>query len=114
MKHVRPRLNQARTLILSQLGSAIIGLLAYTAFGPGYVSAGLAMVLAIVAMVVLDVVHTPAVSTALSFGLRAGDADNLALFSFALAITVALLGLQKLMVWFLTRWSRTEQRRSTS
>jgi hypothetical protein len=64
------------------------------------------MVLAFVAMVVLDVVHPPAVSTALSFGLKADDADNLALFSLALAITVALLGLQKLMIWLVTPWSK--------
>lgn len=96
--------NQARTLVLSQLGSALIGLCAFLALGPGYLSAGSAMVVAIVAMVVFDVVHPPAVATALSFGLKAGDADNIVLFSLALAITVALLGLQKLTMWLVSRW----------
>jgi len=96
--------NAARTLVLAQLGSALIGLLAFMALGPGYASAGSAMVVAIVAMVVFDVVHPPAVATALSFGLKAGDAGNIALFCLALAITVALLGLQKLTLWLVSRW----------
>jgi len=98
-------MNQVRTLVFSQIGSAIIGMLASTWLGPGYISAGSAMVLAIVAMVVFDAVHPPAVSTALSFGLKAGDADNLGLFTLALAITVALLSLQKLTLWLVTRWA---------
>lgn len=95
--------NQARTLVFSQMGAAMIGLLAYLVLGPGYASAGLAMVAAIVLMIVLDAVHPPAVSTALSFGLRAGDASNLALFCLALAITVLLLGLQRLTQYLVLR-----------
>jgi CBS-domain-containing membrane protein len=91
-------------LILSQVGGACIGMAAAVALGPGYVSAGSAMVLAIVAMIVLDAVHPPAVATTLGFGLKAGDATNLALFLLALAITVALLGLQRLSLWMVKRW----------
>ena len=96
--------NKARTLIASQVGGACIGMAAAVALGPGYASAGSAMVLAIVAMIVLDVVHPPAVATTLAFGLKAGDATNLALFLLALAITVALLGLQRLSFWLVGRW----------
>lgn len=95
--------NQARTLILAQMGAALIGMLAYIALGPGYTSAGLAMVAAIVLMIVFDAVHPPAVATALSFGLRAGDASNLALFGLALGITVVLLGLQRLTQYLVMR-----------
>jgi len=95
--------NQARTLILAQMGAALIGMLAYLALGPGYLSAGMAMIAAIVLMIVLDTVHPPAVATALSFGLRAGDASNLALFGLALGITVVLLGLQRLMQYLVLR-----------
>ncbi|MGJ7917066.1 HPP family protein [Massilia sp. LXY-6] len=98
--------NQTRTLILAQLGSAVIGMLAFLALGPGYVSAGVAMVAAIVAMVVFDVVHPPSIATALSFGLKAGDAGNLVLFCLALAITVVLIGLQKLSMWMIGRWAK--------
>jgi CBS-domain-containing membrane protein len=97
------RVNAARTLILSQLGAALIGVAAFTVLGPGYAAAGGAMVLAIFLMIVFDVVHPPAVSTALSFGLRTGDAGNLSLFCLSLGITVLLLGLQKLSVWLAAR-----------
>ncbi|MFN3790038.1 HPP family protein [Massilia sp.] len=95
--------NQARTLVLAQMGAALIGMLAYLVLGPGYLSAGAAMIAAIVLMIVLDVVHPPAVATALSFGLRAGDASNLALFGLALGITVVLLGLQRLTQYLVLR-----------
>ncbi|MFC0253694.1 HPP family protein [Massilia consociata] len=95
--------NQARTLVLAQLGAALIGMLTFLAFGPGYASAGVAMVSAIVLMIVLDAVHPPAVATALSFGLKAGDASNLVLFCLALGITVVLLGLQRLTQYLLVR-----------
>lgn len=72
-----------------------IGPRRFQALGPGYASAGVAMVLTIVAMAVFDVVHPPSIATALSFGLKAGDADNL-----------ALIGLQKLSMWMIGRWTR--------
>lgn len=98
--------NQARTLVLAQLGAAVIGLASFSVLGPGYLSAGAAMVLAIIGMIVLDAVHPPAVATALGFGLRAGDASNLVLFCLALGITVALLGLQRLTLWIVVRSRR--------
>lgn len=100
--------NQARTLLLSQLGAASIGMLSFLILGPGYVSAGTAMVLAIVAMILCDAVHPPAVATALSFGLKAGDTSNLALFCLALGITAVLLGLQKLTLWLVVRAARSD------
>lgn len=105
--------NQARTLVLAQLGAAVIGLLSYLALGPGYASAGVAMIAAIVMMIVFDAVHPPAVATALSFGLRAGDASNLLLFCLALAVTVVLLGLQRLTQYLVLRslGGRREQER---
>ena len=104
--------NQARTLLLSQLGAAGIGMLSILVLGPGYVSAGTAMVLAIVAMILCDAVHPPAVATALSFGLKAGDTSNLALFCLALGITVVLLGLQKLTLWLVLRAARQDHART--
>ena len=101
--------NQARTLVLSQMGAALIGLIAYLALGPGYASAGVAMIAAIVLMIVLDAVHPPAVATALSFGLRAGDASNLLLFGLALGITIVLLGLQRLTQYLVLRSLRVRR-----
>lgn len=96
--------NSVRTLVLSQIGSAAIGLVSYLLFGPGYVSGGIAMVTAIGAMIAADAMHPPAVSTALSFGLRAGDETNLALFCLAVGVTAVLIGLQRVALWMLRRY----------
>ncbi|MGB5972540.1 MAG: hypothetical protein WBG38_04435, partial [Nodosilinea sp.] len=58
----------------------------------------------IVLMIVLDVVHPPAVATSLSFALRAGDEGNLALFGLAVGITAVLVMLEKLSLWALARY----------
>lgn len=97
------RVNSVRTLVLAQLGAAALGWGSYLLFGPGYVSAGIAMVLAIVAMVLLDAMHPPAVATALSFGLRASDESNLLLFAMAVAVCAVLLLLQRFAVYVAKR-----------
>ncbi|GAB3551636.1 hypothetical protein GCM10027343_36150 [Noviherbaspirillum agri] len=97
--------NNVRTLFLAQIGAAVIGLLTYMTLGSGYLSGGTAMVLAIVAMIMLDAMHPPAVSTALSFGLRAEDESNLVLFSMAVTVTGALVVLQRAALWMLRRFS---------
>jgi CBS-domain-containing membrane protein len=99
-------MNNMRTLVVSQIGSAAIGLTCYLLLGSGYLSGGTAMVLAIAAMVALDAMHPPAVSTALSFGLRAGDESSLALFTMAVGITALLIVLQRLALWTLRRATR--------
>ena len=68
------------------------------------------MVAVIVLMIVLDAVHPPAVATALSFPLRAGDASNLLLFGLAVAMTAVLVVLQKAVVWILGRAARRASR----
>jgi CBS-domain-containing membrane protein len=68
--------NSVRTLLISQMMAASIGYLTYLGLGNGYVSGGAAMVLTIALMILMDVVHPPAVSTSLSFALRAGDQKN--------------------------------------
>lgn len=96
--------NRVRALVVSQLLASVLGWATYAALGSGYSAAALALVGTILAMVLLDVVHPPAVSTAMSFALRAGDASNLALFVLALGITVVLVGLQRAAVWALVRF----------
>ncbi|KON81672.1 HPP family protein [Azoarcus sp. PA01] len=96
--------NRVTTLVVAQMSAAGIGLLTYVALGPGYVSAGIAMVAAIVLMIVVDAVHPPAVSTALSFALRAGDESNIAIFGLAVVITALLVALQRAAVWMLRRY----------
>lgn len=95
--------NTVRTLVFSHLTAMICGFATYLAFGPGYLAGGSAMVIAIVLMVVFDVIHPPAVSTALGFAFRAGAEQNLVLFALALMLVVMLVLLQRAMLWLFVR-----------
>lgn len=96
--------NSLRTLVVAQMMAAAIGLMTFLVLGPGYLSAGSARVATIALMILLDVVHPPAVSTSLSFALRAGDESNLVLFGLALAITAALVVLEQAALWILAHY----------
>ena len=97
-------MNSVRTLVISQMSAALVGLGLYMLLGPGYDSAGVAMVLIILMMILLDAVHPPAVATALSFALRAGNVANVALFGMALAATALLVVLERATLWILARY----------
>jgi CBS-domain-containing membrane protein len=97
--------NSVRTLVLSQMLAALIGFVSFALLGPGYASAGGAMVITIVVMILLDIVHPPAVSTALSFAFRAGNENNLLLFGFAVGVIALLVGLQRISLWLLARYA---------
>lgn len=96
--------NGVRTLVTAHLGAAGLGLVAYLGLGPGYAAGGLALVAAILGMVLLDAVHPPAVSTALAFALRRGDASNLGLFALAVALTAWLVVLERAALWLPARF----------
>jgi CBS-domain-containing membrane protein len=96
--------NSVKTLTVSQLMAAGIGWVLYAAAGSGYMAAGGAMVATITLMILLDVVHPPAVATAMSFALRAGDVGNLALFGLSVAITAVLVVTERVAVWLLARY----------
>jgi len=95
--------NSVRTLVTSQMMAAVLGFLVYLLLGPGYWSAGCAMVLTIILMILLDTVHPPAVSTSLSFSLRAGNESNLVLFGLAVGITASLVLLERIALWLMAR-----------
>ena len=101
--------NRVRTLVISQAVAALVGWALFGALGAGYAAAGTAMVLTITVMIVLDVVHPPAVATAMAFALRAGDASNLLLFGLAVGITAVLVLLQRIAVWLATRLAARER-----
>lgn len=95
--------NRVRTLVSAQMLGATLGLAIHLAFGPGYLAAGGAMTATILLMVLLDVMHPPAVATALSFAFKAGDASNLLLFGLAVGFTAVLVALQRAALWLLAR-----------
>ena len=98
--------NAVRTLILSHLMGAVLGWILFLTLGSGYLAGGTAMVATIFLMIVLDVVHPPAVSTAMGFALRAGDQSNVVLFGLAVGVTAVLVVLQRVAMWLLTRHHR--------
>lgn len=97
-------MNGIRALGLSQTAAALVGFILFTALGPTYTAAGAAVLATIVIMIVLDALHPPAVATAMSFALRAGDVSNLVLFALTLGLTAVLVVLQRAAVWALARF----------
>ncbi|RYE92237.1 MAG: HPP family protein [Myxococcales bacterium] len=97
--------NQARTLVASHLLAAVLGLATAFVLGHGYPAAAAAMGGSILLMVVLDVVHPPAVSTSLGFAFRTGGESDLTIFALALSVMVVLVGLQRAATWLLARAS---------
>jgi CBS-domain-containing membrane protein len=80
--------------------------------GRGSLSAGLSMRLVIGGMAAFGLMHPPAVSTALSFGLQAAGEQRLVLFgAAAVAITALLVGLQRALL-HLARRLRLDRARS--
>lgn len=93
--------NAVKTLALSHLAGALAGAAACAALGEGYLAAAAAMVGTIVFMITFDVVHPPAVSTALAFAFRAENTSGIVLFLLALGVICALVVLQRLLLWLL-------------
>ncbi|MGI4803436.1 MAG: HPP family protein [Janthinobacterium lividum] len=93
--------NSIYTLAMAQMSAALIGIGVIKLLGPGYTSAMLAMVLAIMFMVLLNVMHPPAVSTALTFAFETGK--TMPLFLIALGLLVVLVIIQKVSVWMINR-----------
>jgi CBS-domain-containing membrane protein len=99
--------NHVRTLVTSHLTAATLGLLTFLVFGHDFLAAGLALVGTIVAIIVMDVVHPPAISTSLIFALRSGTESEILLFALALAIVAVLVALQRTAIWLLARAIRS-------
>ncbi len=93
--------NSIYTLAMAQTSAALIGIGVIKLIGPGYTSAILSMVLAITFMVLLNVMHPPAVSTALTFAFETGK--TMPLFLIALGLLVVLVIIQKVSVWMINR-----------
>ena len=89
------QMNSVRRMVLSHGIAPVVGLGTAAVLGAGYLAAAVAIIATISVIVPADLVHPPAVSTALGFGFNDRQADTLALFSAALALVVALVFLQR-------------------
>lgn len=98
--------NSARTLVISQLGAALLGYGFHAWLGPGYSSAALALLSIIALMVATNAMHPPAVATALNFAFRAGSGEgNLALFGLAVGLVLVLLAVQRGSAYLVRRFA---------
>ncbi len=98
--------NGVRTVVLAQGCAALFGFGADWLLGAGYFAAGVAMVVTIVVIIALDVMHPPAVSTALTFAFRAAPGQQpVALWLFAVLLIVhCSWRLQHASLWLLRRY----------
>lgn len=92
-------MNTIRTLVISHTLTALIGYGVYLALGSGYHAAGISMVISILAMVLLDVVHPPAIGTTLNFAFRPKGDDTLLLFELSLLIIAVLALMSAGTIW---------------
>jgi len=98
--------NSARTLVVSQLGAAVLGYVLHTWLGPGYPSAALALVGVIGLMILTNTMHPPAVATALNFAFRAGSGEgSLVLFGLAVGLVLVLLAVQRGSAYLVRRFT---------
>ena len=105
----RHNANAVKTLASSQMIAAGTGLVAFLFLGPGYLAGGVAMVLTIALIILLDVVHPPAVSTSLLFAFKAGDENNLIVFAMAVGITALLVVLEWATLMLLVKTESREE-----
>ena len=97
------RSNGPRTLLAAHMTAIVAGLASDAVLAHTYLAAGVAMVSTIALMASLDYLHPPAVGTSLTFAFRAAEEETLNLFLMALGVTVALVVLERAMLWLLPR-----------
>lgn len=97
------QMNSLYSLLISQTGGAIFGLVTYLLLGAGYGAAGFAMLATVLFMIALDAIHPPAVSTAISFGFSSPDTNIFLLFLLALGMVAVLVLLEQVILWLVRR-----------
>jgi CBS-domain-containing membrane protein len=97
------RMNGVRLMVLAQGIGCCAGVLASLLLGGGYGAAALAMVATIVLLIALDLVHPPAISTAIGFAFILPQDRTVLLFMAALILLGGLVLLQRIVLWTLRR-----------
>lgn len=100
------RMNSLRVVVSAHVVAVAWGVGAELLLRPGYIAAAVAMVGTIVVLIVLDIVHPPAISTTLGFAFVAQQDRVVDLFLLALVMVAALVLMQRAGVWLLHRLSR--------
>lgn len=101
--------NSARIVTTAHLIGTAIGIGAALVFGAGLLAGGVAMAVTIFLLVVLDVVHPPAIATALGFAYFRQEDKAVVFFLLALAMLVVLVVLQRVALILLKRIEGEEE-----
>jgi len=100
------RMNTLRVTVSAHVVAVAWGIGAESLFHPGYLAAAVAMVGTIIVLIVLNIVHPPAVSTTLGFAFVSRQDQVVGLFLLALVMVAALVLMQRASVWTLHRLDR--------
>jgi CBS-domain-containing membrane protein len=101
------QMNSIYSLLVSQTGGAVFGLISYLLFGPGYNAAGFAMVTASIFMITLESLRPPAIATSIAFGFNEPDTNIFFLFFLALIMVGVLIILELLMLRLVRRAAKS-------
>ena len=96
-------MNEAKVMVPAHVTAALVGFGTFLIFGEGYLSGAVAMGLTITVLILLGIVHPPAVSTSLIFAFRVQQAKTLLIFVLALAMVAVLYIVQRVAVALLHR-----------
>ena len=96
-------MNETKVMVPAHITAALLGFGTFLIFGEGYLSGAVAMGLTITVLILLGIVHPPAVSTSLIFAFRVQQAKTLLIFMLALAMVAVLYSIQRVAVALLHR-----------
>ena len=100
-------MNGVRVTVTAHVVAVALGLGAALLLGPGYLAGAVAMTATIVTLIVFDIVHPPAIGTALGFGFFPEQTSSAGFFIIALVMLAALIVLQRAATWLLRRMQRS-------
>lgn len=96
-------MNSVGTMVGAHLVGVAFGVGSAVLLGAGYVAVAAAMLGTILVLVLANLVHPPAISTALGFAFFATQADAAGVFVLALGLLAALVILQRSATWAVQR-----------
>ena len=102
-------MNSMRVMVTAQVIAVVVGIVAARVITIGYMAAGAAMVITTLALICFDVVHPPAISTALGFAFLPQQDRAVGIFLLALGLLVMLVALQRVALWTLRRLKPREE-----
>lgn len=98
------RMNSVRVMAIAQGVGCALGVAASILLGSGYLAGAVAMVATILLLITLNVVHPPAISTALGFAFVTPRDRTLLLFAVAIVLLGILVMMQRIALWTLHRF----------